>query len=92
MTDYLHDYWAGSVIGFVNDISFPTNVDESNTYGDQWANTFWSDLGNGATYAAAVVDAANAVGNQYGFNSWVLEQYSNAPTSLYPAQYYPAKQ
>lgn len=88
MANTLHAFGVGTVIGFVDDISFPVNVDESNAYGDAWANTFWSDLGAGTTYTTAAVDAANAVGNQYGFGSWVQLHYSGAPTSLYPAQYY----
>lgn len=45
MTDILHSFGVGTAVGFVDDISFPVNVDESNTYGDAWANTFWGDLG-----------------------------------------------
>lgn len=88
MTTDAHSAFVGTAIGFANDVSFPANADETGQFGDQWANTFWADLGGGMTYNAALVDAANSVGNQYGYNSWVELQNRKAPTSLYPAQYY----
>ncbi|MGI8609474.1 MAG: hypothetical protein ACR2MY_09645 [Candidatus Dormibacteria bacterium] len=80
---------AGSVLAFTQDVSFPVNADDSNQYGDAWANRFWSDTGGGQSYQAAAIDAANAVGNGYGYGSWkLLRPVPSAPSSLYPAQYY----
>ncbi len=88
MTTLLYDFGVGTTIGFAADVSFPVNAPESNTYGQAWANQFWSDLAGGETYSAAAVDAANAVGNGYGFDTWVEKQNPGAPNSLYPAEYY----
>jgi hypothetical protein len=82
------DAGAGTTVGFVQDISFSVNQDESNLYGDGWANRFWSDAAAGESYAASVVDASNSVGNAYGYGSYVILQNPGAPTSLYPAQYF----
>ncbi len=82
------NYWgAGTSVGFVDDILDAVNVDNSHEYGNAWANKFWSDLGAGATYSTALIDAANSVGGQYGYGSWVQFHRAGAPTSLYPAQY-----
>jgi hypothetical protein len=83
-----YDAGAGTVLGFSQDIGFPVNVDDSNTYGDAWGNRFWSDAGAGETYSAAAIDAANAEGNNNGFQSWQLLVNPGAPTSLYPAGYF----
>lgn len=82
------DAGAGTVLGFSQDIAFPVNVDDSNQYGDAWANRFWSDAGAGETYTAAAIDAANAAGNANGYQSWQLLVNPGAPTSLYPAGYF----
>jgi hypothetical protein len=83
-----YDSGAGTVVGFVDDVSFSVNADESNLYGDAWANTFWSDAQSGVAYTTSVVDASNAVGNQYGYGSYVILINPGAPSSLYPAQYF----
>ncbi|HEV7680148.1 MAG TPA: hypothetical protein VGQ42_16425 [Candidatus Dormibacteraeota bacterium] len=79
---------AGTVVGFSQDVSFPTNADNTNLYGDGWANRFWSDAGAGYSYTSAVIDASNSVGNAYGLGSWVVLQNPGAPQSLYPAKYF----
>jgi len=84
-----YDAGAGSVLGFSQDVGFPVNADDTNTYGDGWANRFWSDTGaGGETYTAAAIDAANSVGNANGFRSWQLLVNPNAPQTLRPAQFY----
>jgi hypothetical protein len=88
MTTLVNQNGAGTAIGFRDDVSFPVNAPESNLYGSAWANRFWADLAGGASYAAATVDASNAVGNAYGYGSYVVQHTPGAPNSLYPAQYY----
>jgi hypothetical protein len=81
------NYWgAGTSIGFTDDILEAT-ADNSTEYGHAWAKTFWNDLGAGATYSTALVDAANSVSGQYGYGSWVQFHRAGTPTTLYPAQY-----
>lgn len=82
------DAGAGSVLGFSQDIGFPVNADDTNQFGDGWANRFWADAGAGQSYNAAAIDAANSVGNANGFGSWQLLVNPGAPQSLYPAQYF----
>jgi hypothetical protein len=84
----VYDAGAGTVVGFSQDVSFPANADNTNLYGDGWANRFWSDARAGDSYVSSVIDASNSVGNAYGFGSWVVLQNSGAPQSLYPAQYF----
>jgi hypothetical protein len=82
------NYWgAGTSIGFVEDTLESLNVDNSRQYGNAWAYRFWSDLRAGATYSTALINAANSVGGQYGYGSWVQFHRAGAPVSLYPAQY-----
>jgi hypothetical protein len=87
MAEVVHNWGAGTTIGFVADIQFALNTDDSGGWGDAWANTFWADLRNGASYSTALVNAANSVGGQYGYNTWVQYHRNGTPTSLYPAQY-----
>jgi hypothetical protein len=82
------DAGAGTVVGFHDDIAFPVNADETNQYGDGWANRFWADAAAGDSYVASVVDASNSVGNANGYGSYKVLQNPGAPTSLYPAQYF----
>lgn len=84
----VHAMGTGTVVGFTQDIAFSVNQDNSNVYGDGWANRFWSDLQSGWTYTSAATDASLSVGNANGYGSVRVLQYSGAPTSLYPAQYY----
>jgi hypothetical protein len=84
----VYDTGAGTVVGFSQDVSFSANVDNSNLYGDGWANRFWSDARSGYSYTSAVIDASNSVGNANGLGSWVVLQNPGAPQSLYPAQYF----
>lgn len=79
---------AGTVIGFTQDIGFSVNQDNSNLFGDGWANRFWSDLQAGWSYTAAATDASNSVGNANGYGSVKVLQAPGAPQSLYPSQYF----
>lgn len=88
MATAVHNAGAGTVVGFHDDIAFSVNADNSNLYGDGWANRFWSDLQSGQTYTAAAIDASNSVGNANGYGSVTVLQNPGAPASLYPAQYF----
>ena len=83
---------AGSVLAFSQDVSSSVNVDNSNLYGDAWANRFWGDAGANYSYRSAAIDALNyeqaTSGGAYGYDSWTLQQEPGAPQSLYPAQFY----
>lgn len=87
MAEVVHNWGAGTTVGFVADIQFALNTDDSGGWGDAWANTFWADLRNGASYSTALINAANSVGGQYGYSTWVQYHRDGTPTSLYPAQY-----
>ena len=84
---------ANNTIGWTGATYLPvTTADDTGTYGDAWANTFWSDLGAGATFGTALVDGSNAVanlygGNAYGWNTYVWRQWPGTASTLYPAQY-----
>jgi hypothetical protein len=84
---------AGNVLAFSQDVSSSVNVDNSNQFGDAWANRFWGDAGAGYSYASSAIDALNyekqnSGGGAYGYDSWTLFTSSAAPQSLYPAQYW----
>ena len=84
---------AGTVIGFLQNISFALYNDNYSEYGYAWGSRFWGDLQAGSSYGSAVSDAVHYVftqsGSQYwGYNSYWIDHKSTAPNSLYPAQYY----
>lgn len=80
---------VGTSIGFRNEVAWITNAPGDNIAGDAFARRFWSDLKNGSSYGAAVVDATSAAGGAtYGYSSYVIHHQSGAPYYLSPAQYY----
>lgn len=86
MTTLASKAGAGTAIGFRGDIASAQSPNTGPNY--TWSQTFWSDLAARHTYATAVVAAANAVGNTGGYETYVIQQRSTGPKSLYPAQFH----
>lgn len=78
------DAGVDNVIGFKQKIYWIADTPNANLAGDAFLRTFWKDLRSGATYDAALADAATAAGG-YGFNSYVHNREAGTPNRPIPS-------